>query len=190
MKPLLSESSIQMLIHQQPISDRHPWASGDPMAVEAHLKATCAAVSRSTRALSRIEWNHYGSGYASFIDAWFYKRDPGFDVKKRSGYQEEHTGLVVLFSRLSPYCVFMEGEKRWDQRGTVSYMPEFDMVDRITTPAVAKLSEEVQPVLESFGLIRVGRSELHEPLSAGVHVATNLATHGLSQFDALFHWED
>lgn len=188
-QPLLSLAAIEQLLDQRSIVDEHPWTSGDN-AVEAHLKAVCAAVARATAAHSRIEWNHYGSGYASFVDAWFYKREPGFAVKQPLDYEDEHIGLVVLFSRLSRYFVFMEGEKRWDKRRATSYLPAFEMVDRFGSSAVAKLGEEVQRVLESFKLIRVYRGSLEEPLPSDISVATNLADRGFTQFDALFHWDD
>lgn len=190
MTSLLSRRDIESLLDQRPISDRHPWVTGDDQAVESHFKAVFAAISRSTRCLSRIEWDHYGSGYASFIDAWFYRPDASFDARHRCGYRDEHTGLVVLLSRLSPYVVFMEGEKHWDQHRGSSYMPEFDMVDRLTTPAVVALGQDVQRTLESFGMVRASKGALEEPLPPGIKVATNLANRGYTQFDALFHWED
>ena len=190
MRPRLSPADVARLLSLQTITDLHPWVTGDSNSIEGHLKGACAAVVRSTRCESKVEWDHYGSGYASYIDAWFYKTTPEFNVKRPLRHGEEHTGLVVLLSRLSPYFVFMEGEKRWHAKGASSYLPEFDMLDRLETPAVALLARHVQLVLESLGLIRVLRAQLEEPLNTGIHVPTNLADRGFTQFDALFHWED
>lgn len=188
--PLLSPAQIEQLLAQQPITELHPWSTGDDQAVEAFLKWVWATVERLTRCRSKVEWGHYGSGYASFVDAWCYQATPEFNVKRPIGQGEEHTGLVVLFSRLSPYFVFMEGEKRWHAKGGSSYLPEFNMLDRLETPAVARLAQQVQPVLESHGLVRALRAQLEEPLGTGVQVPTNLTDRGYTQFDALFHWED
>ena len=188
--PLLSSADVDRLLDQAPITDRHPWASGEEHQVEGHLRRVLADVERSTRTLSRVEWAHYGSGYASFVDAWLYRPTPAFDAKRTLRHGEEHTGLVVLLSRLSPYFVFMEGEKHWHARGSGSYLPGFDLLDRLDTPAVASLAEEVEPVLQAHGLIRARRGQLEEPLASGVHVPTILTDRGFNQFDALFHWED
>ena len=188
--PLLSETEVERLLHQQMIKDEHPWSTGDGRLVEGHLKATLAAVERSTRTKSKVEWNHYGSGYASFIDVWLYKTTPEFDAKRPVGHGEQHTGLVVLLSRLSPYFVFLEGEKHWHSRGASSYLPEFNMVDRLETPAVKSLSDAVQAVLQSHGLVRALRSQLEEPLATKIRVPTILTDRGFNQFDALFYWED
>lgn len=178
------------MLSQQSISDQNPWSTSDDKLVEGNLKAACAAVIRATGAKSRVEWGHYGSGYASFVDAWFYKATPEFNVERPIHQGEEHTGLIVLLSRLSPYFVFMEGEKRWHTEGSSSYLPEFGMLDRLKTAGVVQLAPKVQSVLESHGLFRVMKEQLEESLMPGLRVPTVMADRGFTQFDALFYWED
>ena len=188
--PLLSRGEIERLLSQQTISELHPWVTNDERLIEAYLKGACAAVTRATRSEARVEWGHYGSGYASFVDAWLYKTTPDFNVKHPIRHGEGHTGLVVLLSRLSPYFVFMQGEKRWHASGGSSYLPEFDMLDKLEAKSVLLLARQVQPVLESYGLVRAVREQLSEPLPAGLWVPTILTDRGFTQFDALFYWED
>jgi hypothetical protein len=181
---------IERLITQQAISNRHPWATFDQHLIEGHLKHACAAVIRATGTKSKVEWEHYGSGYASFVDAWFYKSAPEFNVKRPVQHGEEHIGLIVLLSRLSPYFVFMEGEKHWHVHGGSSYLPEFSMIDRLENQAVALLAQQVQPVLEHQGFIRVHREQLAEALTSKLRVPTVLTDRDFTLFDALFYWED
>ena len=188
--PLLTRSEVERLLSQQTISDRHPWVANDERLIEGHLKGACAAMMRATRSKSRVEWGHYGSGYASYVDAWLYKTTPDFDAKHPIRNGEGHTGLVVLLSRLSPYFVFMEGEKHWHATGGSSYLPQFDMLDRLEAQGVSRLAEQVQPVLESHGLVRAVREQLSEPLPEGLRVPTILTDRRFTQFDALFYWED
>ncbi|WP_431256838.1 hypothetical protein ACQ86G_19320 [Roseateles chitinivorans] len=84
----------------------------------------------------------------------------------------------------------MEGDKQWHANGSSSYMPAFDMLDRISTPAVSMLARQVQGVLEEKGFIRVLRAQLEGPLETGLRVPTVMADDGFTQFDALFYWED
>lgn len=190
MGSLLSPPQIDALLSQRSISDLYPWNTDDEKVIDGFYKGVCAAVSRVTGALSRIEWDHCGSGYESYIDAWFYKVSPEFNVDKPVHHGSEHKGLVLLLSCLSPYFVFMEGEKTWHAHGGSSYLPEFGMVDHLPSQGVAALADQVQPVLESYGLIRVSREDLMESLPSTLHVPTILIDGGFSQFDALFYWED
>lgn len=188
--PLLSGSEVERLLSMKTISHAQPWATNDARIIEGHIKNACAAAERATGTVSRIEWNHYGSGFASFVDAWFYRTTLEFNVKRPIRHGEEHTGLVVLVSRLSPYFVFMEGEKQWHAKGGSSYLPDFSMLDAIESSSVLQLAQQVQPVLESHGLIRAYREQLLEPLPTGTKVPTILTDSGFTQFDALFYWED
>ncbi|WP_409308744.1 hypothetical protein [Pectobacterium sp. B1J-3] len=190
--PLLSQHEITMLLQPVPqcISDEYPWVSNDEQLIEKHLKSVCAQVMRLTNTQSRIEWNHYGSGYASFIDTWFYRNTPDFNVKRPVGYGEEHIGLTVLLSRLSPYFVFMESDKHWHSKGGYQPLPDLERVDKLETPAVIKLSQHVQSVLEQCGLTRIYKGQLTASLPTGTHVPTVLNARGFTQFDALFYWED
>ncbi|KAA9001322.1 hypothetical protein FJU30_08890 [Affinibrenneria salicis] len=187
----LSPQAIECLLSsQQTLSDRYPWCSNDESTIDHYLKGLCAQIMRVTRTMSRIEWKHYGSGYASFVDAWFYQTTPQFNVRRPPRDGEAHTGLVVLLNRRAPYFVFMEGEKHWLARSASSYLPEFAMIDRLNTPAVLSLSQQVQLLLESGGLIRLSRQQLERPLPPDLHVPTLLTDRGFTYFDALFHWED
>jgi hypothetical protein len=188
--PLLSGGEIERLLSQQTISEQHPWVTNDQQLIQAHLEGVWAAVMRATKSESRVEWGHYGSGYASFVDAWLYKTTPDFDAKHPVRDGEAHVGLVVLLSRLSPYFVFMQGEKRWHANGGSSYLPELGMLDQLEAGSVSLLARQVQPILESHGLVRALRDQLSEPLPAGLRVPTILTDGGFTQFDALFYWED
>ena len=118
------------------------------------------------------------------------KTNPEFNVEKPLRCENEHTGLVVLLSRLSPFFVFMEAEKSWHTHGGSSYLPEFEMIDRLPTHVVADLAHQVQAILESYGLVRASRDELMESLPLALYVPTILTNRAFSQFDALFYWED
>jgi hypothetical protein len=187
---LLTPAEVERLLSGKAISDRDPWVTGDERCVDDYLRSVCSAVTASTGSVSKVEWDHYGSGYASYVDAWFYKDAAAFDVRNPTRYGHEHTGLVVLMSRLSPYVVFMEGEQHWHAHGGSSYLPAFDAVDQLKTPAVAELAQQVQPVLERYGLVRIAKERLGAPLSSELRVPTILTDGSFRQFDALFHWED
>jgi hypothetical protein len=153
--PLLSHAEIKALLSQQTIVDQFPWNTNEEVTIDAFYKGIVAKGMRLTETQSRVEWNHYGSGYASFIDAWFYQATNSFNVATPIGYGEEHTGLVVLLSRLSPYFVFMEGEKTWHSKGGSSYLPELNMVDRFHSPAVSQLAEQFDKLLTNEGRANV-----------------------------------
>jgi len=147
---------------------------------ETSYRTICVGLERDLKLKSRIEWCHYGSGYASYVDAWF------------SPTGQPGSGLVVLLSRLSHYFVMMQGSKSWSkgQLAASSYLPHSSMTDQFEDPEISKLVGPVQRVLEGHGLIRLDAADLDTPLPAGTQVATILGDPPFTQWDALFYWED
>jgi hypothetical protein len=188
--PLLSNREVEQLIAGKAISAKAPWKTNEEQEIENHLRRVVDSIVNHTNTESKVEWNHYGSGYASFVDAWFYRRTPDFRVEVPLHYGEVHTGLVVLLSRLTPYFVLMEGEKSWSARGGGSYLPSFEMLDAFKCREVARLGKQVQEILENNGLVRAHRGQLSCPLSPEIEIETNLSSGALLQFDALFYWYD
>ena len=191
---MFSPQEVDHLLDGRPITERFPWKEGESQ-VENQIRAAVAKIERRLRLLHRIEWEHYGSGYASFVDAWFYRAEPswraGF-VQNQLGPQEgDYHGLAVLFSRLSPYFVMLHGTKYWrDDRSGGGYLPCFGDTDQFRCEEVAKMAEPVQRILEEFGWVRLFRSELESPLPPEVEVPTILGDPPFREWDALFHWED
>jgi len=187
---MFSPEQVERLLSQQSISDYHPWSTKDEHVVDNFYRNVCADVTHKTTTQSYIEWDHYGSGYASYIDAWFYQPASEFIVNEPLKYGQAHKGLAVLLSRLSPYFVFMEGEKGWHSQGGSGYLPAYEMVDYLPSTSVTSLANAIQPILEEYGLIRLFRENLGQPLNTTQQVPTILTDGPFTEFDALYHLED
>ncbi|ABC29608.1 hypothetical protein HCH_02830 [Hahella chejuensis KCTC 2396] len=180
---MFTDQQIHLLHNQQPITDEPPWSGGDERAIDGFYKFIFARVSQLTMAKVHAEWEHYGSGYASFIDACFHK-----DKAHLHGQIEpEQRRLQVLFSRLSPYFVMLETEA---PLSGFKLLPSFSGLDQLSGPDILNLAQAVQPVLEDFGLVRLYQSDLETTLSRKVKVPTVLNEGACREFDALFYWED
>ena len=186
----ISDSEIANLLTQQAISQQYPWSTNDSREIENFFKSVVPELERKARVRSRVEWGHYGSGYASFVDAWLYREDSDFDTIYRPAQGRSYTGPVILLSRLSPYFALMEGEKSWGGNGGSSYMPHLDAIDNFSTLVVAELAEQIQPILEGHGMIRLSHSMLDIPLNPEFKVPTVLTDRAFTNFDAVFYWKD
>lgn len=176
------------IIAEHPFPARPPWSPHDDAGVEVELRRVVADLAGALHLECRAEFDHYGSGYASFVDVWFFRPDPSF---RRSAGTDHFTGLVVLLSRLAPFYCFLEGEKAWaSDASSSSYLPAFEAVDALATNAVITLSAQVEEWLGHQGYIRLGKPALAGLLPAGVSVPTILTDGPYREFDALFHWED
>ena len=182
----LSQSEIVRLLRGEWVTDEWPWNTGDEATIEKHYKDVLAEVCRKCCLREKTVWDHYGSGYASFVDCWLYREEPGF----RAGTGSHYHGMVLLLSRLSRFYIVGEGEKSWHAKGGASYLPDAGFVDKLRTPAVVALVEPVTAILDARGLARLRPADLAESLPLRTRVPTILGDPPFTHFDALFYWED
>lgn len=187
---MFTPDEVERLLAASTVSDQAPWNCSDEPEIDLHLKRICSKIERKADVLSRIEWGHYGSGYASYVDAWFYRSRPEFRLQTCAEENNAFVGLVVLLSRLAPYFVFMQGHKTWGDKGGSSYMPYSEMLDELTNAAVIQLAGDIEPILERNALKRLRKTDLVAELDSKFKVPTILTHRPFRMFDALFYWED
>ena len=77
----LSLDDLTNLASQRPIGGRHPWDSNDEAQVDGFTGASAPNWSgRCPR--PRVSPGDTGSGYASFVDAWFYREERDFKTAR------------------------------------------------------------------------------------------------------------
>lgn len=181
-----SAEQIEAVIAGKPITDMPPWSLQDDTAVEKFVVNICENLSCNFGLNYKVDLDRSGSGYVSFIDAWFYRESDEFRYASSGHY---YRGFVVLFSKLSNFFVFGEGDKSWDNTSGSSYVPEFEMVDKFTRSCNKQLEKPIEEYLSASGLSRLFAHELSDIL-VGYEVKTILADEPLREFDALFYWEE
>jgi hypothetical protein len=182
----LSNDEIAGLIRGRELGRFAP-ARTPASALESFYNELVKEITHSTGCAEKTEWNHYGSGYASFIDAWFYFAD---GRARGTLAAEHHHGIYVLLSRLSCFFVVGQGEKTWQRNGGSSYLPHLESVDSVAHPALLPLERRIDSFLVASGLSRLRRAELEPTIGSEHKVPTILSDRPFTQFDALFCWED
>ena len=183
---MLTNQEIESLLREEPITDEWPWRTKDEMVIENHWEKVVLEICQKLEMDHKSEFTHYGSGYASYVDTWLFREDEQFRFGKGNSYW----GLVILFSRLSPYCVMGEGKKKWSEVGRSSYRPCFQFVDHFTQGILKDLAENAEKIIGSHGIRRLKKQDLETKLETGIEVPTILSPPPWRHFDSLFHWED
>lgn len=189
-EPFFDEAEVARLVQGQPVGEPLPFDPADDGSIRRFYEELVRRIEREHRLRARVEWGHYGSGYASFIEAWFYPADGRAGLPPIQAGDERHAGLVVLLSRLSRYFVLGQDEKSWSANGGSGELPNFSIVDDLTHPALLPHVGPVTTLLTAAGLQRLSRGDLAALLPANVMVPTILTDQPFRQFDALLHWED
>ena len=73
--PFFLAAEIARLIQGQPVREPLPFDPADDRSIRRFYEEAVQRVEREHGLRARVEWHSYGSGYASFFEAWFYPAD-------------------------------------------------------------------------------------------------------------------
>ena len=134
------------------------------------------------------EFEHYGSGYASFVEVWLTRSDDSLVEQVAAGQQV--TGFGVLLGRLAPFAALQSNWQEWTgQRSSASSMPGLEQVAVLPLPGFPE-AELAAAALQRHGYQLLGPQLLAEEMAAGADPDSNLSDGSLRVFDAWFYWYD
>lgn len=184
----LSHKTCQKLAQAQPVGEGWPYDGGSEAEILAHIKGTIATLAQRTGLALEPEFDHYGSGYASYVDIFARRRDDS-GATQRSGHLEI-TGLRVYLSRLAPIaCMGKAMISRGPTFGSFSYLEPSQLG---TTPGDAwnDVARAMRGALSERGYALLPAALAARALPFDVEIPTVLSDGPFRYFDAVFFWED
>jgi len=189
----LTDEEIESLISGRSICGHHPWNTHNENVIDQFYKQISFEISRKTKMHFLADFNHYGSGYSSYIPTFFYSEE--YKIKQLyPPYNQNFFGLEIYFCRLSPYFIMIENEHRWQQKlDQTEYFNGFPNQNKINAVLDLKLQQKalyLETLLSEYGLSKLDEKWLETLLPKQFKVCTNLNDHAFSYFDLFFHWGD
>ena len=192
---MFSNEQLMAMIRQEVISDVYPYSMGNEHELKNYLKAIFAELKRSN-IHCKVEIDHFGSGYASYIQ-WFCYEDQHVEVKEYPSKRvEDIQGLHVLISRLTP--VIMIGNA--NESSTYSLSSEYlgggnSMLDEphqlVIEPRFEKLFNVLVRIFMKYNFTVLRKEDVELPLPFDADIPT--LSRGKRKYlvwDAIFYWED
>lgn len=194
-KVLFTNDQLEAMIRQEIISDMYPYSTGDEQALKNYLKAILAELKRSN-IHCKVEIDHFGSGYASYIQ-WFCYEDAHLEMKQAKATRtEDIRGLYVLISRLAPIIVIGPGDESTTYSLTGDYLSGGKSVlDSpfqldIETP-FHQLYNKLLQLFMKYNYTVLQKEDLEYPLPFDTVIPTLSRKKGqYLMWDAIFYWED
>src|SRR5438270_1457947 len=101
---ILSDDNLRAMASGGVVGASWPYDRGSEKDIECHLKNVVGELGRSHVLEVEAEFMHYGSGFASFVDAFCYKRHGKSTVHKDD--TDWIDGIAVYLGRLGPVAAF------------------------------------------------------------------------------------
>lgn len=188
-------------IQGETFGDTYPYDTGDKQQIEMHLLRLYRQLQRIPSLCCEAEFSHFGSGYASFVEFFCYRKQDIILHKEKEKYgirQVVKTGLLLNVSRLAPLFIYGEDERYETVKlatneiisGGYSSLPGQNNINCVRDELVPLLTK-VTPHLEKFGYQLLEQRQAVAPLPLQTKIPTLYREAGqYRKLDALFYWED
>ncbi|MEN2465848.1 hypothetical protein [Ornithinibacillus sp. JPR2-1] len=105
-----TNEELKSIIKGNPVGEFHPYnlAEYDHEAVNDYISSVVGSISAIKNLAIEANFDSYGSGYASYVDVFCYKKDGSSSEQK--DYELWIDGIRVYINRLAPVAIFGESE--------------------------------------------------------------------------------
>ena len=114
----ITNGILERVIAGKPVGDHEAYKNGSHNKIKGHIKATIHDLEQS-RIIALETQDSYGSGYASYVDVFCYKKDrSSSQIKSGTTYID---GIGIYLCKLAPVAVMgfnrpITRPERWDFR--------------------------------------------------------------------------
>ncbi|MED3575041.1 hypothetical protein ACTHO0_14120 [Cytobacillus praedii] len=196
---MFSNKQLQALIDGKIVGNKFPYDTNNEKNIEGHIRQLFHRINRIPHMVCEAEWNHFGSGYASFVEFFCYRKEDVIVGEEKYGRQEIRTdGIIIDICRLAPVAIMGEDDRyktiRSDTNEVVggAYSSllggrnQLDFSEKFQTVA-----ENLKRVLKEFDYELLEDEIMHQPLSFQAKIPTIYREPGeYLVMDAIFYWED
>ena len=196
---MFSDEQLQAMIDGKIIGEKFPYDTNDEREIEAHIRRLFHRINRIPNVVCEAEWNHFGSGYASFVEFFCYQKEDLVVLEEKHGHREiKMNGLIVDISRLASVAIMGDDERYKtihietnEYRGGAygSLLGGAKLIG--VSKRFQTFGEQLKQVLEEFDFEVVEPEEMNRLLSFKTKVPTIYReSRDYTVADAIFYWED
>ena len=197
---MFSNEQLQELIEGEIVGNKFPYDDkNNEQEIEAHIRRLFHRINRIPNLVCEAEWNHFGSGYASFIEFFCYQKEDVIVVEEKHGIREIKTeGIIIDICRLAPVVIMGEDDRYQTVRIETNEVVSGASGSILDGPQRLFVSEEFQGIarklkqaLKEYDYELLNAEMLHQPLSFQTKIPTIYNEPGkYLVIDAIFYWED
>lgn len=198
---IYTHEELQTLIKGEIIGDTFPYDKKNESEIESYLKQLYYRIKRIPNLICQAEFDHFGSGYASFVEFFCYRKEDVRLIKDKEKYgilEYETSGILLNVCRLAP--VFIYGEDERYERVKVEsneviaagYSPLPGQTDIFKThEKFDGMMYELLQVLQEFNYEELDKDYANKALPFRTKIPTLYReAYEYRVLDALFYWED
>ena len=195
---MFSNKQLQGLIEGKIIGSKFPYDTNNEEEIEAHIRRLFYRINRIPNIVCEAEWNHFGSGYASFIEFFCYRKEDVAAEEKYGMREIETKGMIIDICRLAPVAIMGEDDRSLKihietnkvvsgSNGTILDNPN----SLVSEGEFQVIVGELEQALKEFNYELLTAEEMSQPLPFQAIIPTIYREpREYKVVDAIFYWED
>ncbi|WP_342512426.1 hypothetical protein MKY34_17655 [Sporosarcina sp. FSL K6-1522] len=196
---MFSIEQLQNVIAGKVVGNKFPYDTNNAQEIEGHIRRLFHRINRIPNVVCEAEWNHFGSGYASFVEFFCYQKENVKVVKEKYGRREIETeGIIINICRLAPVAIMGEDDRCKTIRIETNEVVGGASGSLLDGPYRLDISEKFQTLekkltqaLQEFDYERLAADKLNQPLPFQTKIPTIYREpRKYIVMDAIFYWED
>ncbi|GAF14189.1 hypothetical protein JCM19045_3490 [Bacillus sp. JCM 19045] len=196
---MFSNDELRGFIRGEILGDVFPYHTNDHQEVEKHLERLFYRIKRIHGVECEADFDHYGSGYASFVEFFCHRKTDTKVLWTNNGIQEKETiGIIVNISRLAPVAIMGEDTRSQRVRVETGEWLSGGNGLLIGDPRALQVSEDLKELaraiklaLHEYDIELLTKDQLDSPLPFKAEIPTILQEpSNYLVMDAIFYWED
>lgn len=196
---MFSNLQLQDLITGKVVGEKFPYDTDNEQEIEAHIRRLFYRINRIPNLICEAEWNHFGSGYASFVEFFCYLKEDVTVVEEKYGRREEKMeGIIIDICRLAPVAIMGEDDRykticietKEEVGGGSSSL--LDGPNRLyISEKFQTIAEKLKQALKEFDYELLEGERINKRLPFQAKIPTLYREPGnYLIMDAIFYWED
>ena len=194
---MFTEEQLRDLIAGRMIGHAYPYDTNDDGEVEAHIRRLFYRINRIPGIICEAEWDHFGSGYASFVEFYCYKEEDQIVTKNKWTREVRTEGLLIYISRLAPVAIMGEDARYKTLRNEKGEVTG-GVFGSLTKPSDLRIgegflsiAEKITEAIEEFDYELLKENMINMPLPFQVKIPTIYSEpRDYTIMHAIFYWED
>jgi hypothetical protein len=184
-----SEPTIRRVYEGNLVGEEWPYVGGSEADVETFLRDVVIDLGQSDLLTVEADFNHFGSGYASFVEVFCVKKD-GSGTRPYMGTGKVVDGLLVYLCRRAPIAAYGADTRAYHAGGGSSGFLGPDTVGITPAGDWEAAVREVCAKLSERGISIADVEMLRHPLTFEYTIDNNLSDAPYQALDVLFYWYD
>ncbi|BBH24367.1 hypothetical protein Back11_57120 [Paenibacillus baekrokdamisoli] len=185
------ELTLKSIVQQKFVGEYYPYnlEQKNDEEIDSYINNLVGGLSSIKNLKVEADFNNYGSGYASFVNIFCYKKD-GSSTEIIKGHTTIN-GILLYVCRHAPVAAYGRSQVRRHSHGGSHEFLTTKLIATVPTGEWMEIENRIKEQLENYHFGILSKDYLEEPIDFNISIPTIInEDESYKIFDCFFFWED